>query len=208
MKSKLLIALSKGRILKEELELLERIKIIPKKNPIKSRKLVFETSRAEISILVLRGSDVVTYVRHGIADMGMVGKDVLIEHKNEGFYEPLDLGIGKCSLMVAGLENELAFSGRLKIATKFTNTAKRYYALKGQQVDVIKLLGAMELAPVMGLAHRIVDIVETGETLKANGLVPIEEIIKISTKLIVNESSYKTKFLSIKNLISEIGSSL
>ena len=208
MKSKLLIALSKGRILKEELELLERIKIIPKKNPIKSRKLVFETSRAEISILVLRGSDVVTYVRHGIADMGMVGKDVLIEHKNEGFYEPLDLGIGKCSLMVAGLENELAFSGRLKIATKFTNTAKRYYALKGQQVDVIKLLGAMELAPVMGLAHRIVDIVETGETLKANGLVPIEEIIKISTKLIVNESSYKTKFLTIKNLINEIGSSL
>ena len=208
MKSKLLIALSKGRILKEELELLERIKIIPKKNPIKSRKLVFETSRAEISILVLRGSDVVTYVRHGIADMGMVGKDILIEHKNEGFYEPLDLGIGKCSLMVAGLENELAFSGRLKIATKFTNTAKRYYALKGQQVDVIKLLGAMELAPVMGLAHRIVDIVETGETLKANGLVPIEEIIKISTKLIVNESSYKTKFLTIKNLINEIGSSL
>ena len=208
MKSKLLIALSKGRILKEELELLERIKIIPKKNPIKSRKLVFETSRAEISILVLRGSDVVTYVRHGIADMGMVGKDILIEHKNEGFYEPLDLGIGKCSLMVAGLENELVLSGRLKIATKFTNTAKHYYALKGQQVDIIKLLGAMELAPVLGLAHRIVDIVETGETLKANGLVPIEEIIKISTKLIVNESSYKTKFLSIKNLISEIGSSL
>ena len=208
MKSKLLIALSKGRILKEELELLERIKIIPKKNPIKSRKLVFETSRAEISILVLRGSDVVTYVRHGIADMGMVGKDVLIEHKNEGFYEPLDLGIGKCSLMVAGLENELVLSGRLKIATKFTNTAKHYYALKGQQVDIIKLLGAMELAPVLGLAHRIVDIVETGETLKANGLVPIEEIIKISTKLIVNESSYKTKFLTIKNLINEIGSSL
>ena len=208
MKSKLLIALSKGRILKEELELLERIKIIPKKNPIKSRKLVFETTRAEISILVLRGSDVVTYVRHGIADMGMVGKDILIEHKNEGFYEPLDLGIGKCSLMVAGLENELVLSGRLKIATKFTNTAKHYYALKGQQVDIIKLLGAMELAPVLGLAHRIVDIVETGETLKANGLVPIEEIIKISTKLIVNESSYKTKFLTIKNLINEIGSSL
>ena len=104
--------------------------------------------------------------------------------------------------MVAGLENESAFSGRLKIATKFTNTAKRYYALKGQQVDIIKLLGAMELAPVMGLAHRIVDIVETGETLKANGLVPIEEeIIKISTKLIVNEASYKTKFQDIKSLV-------
>ena len=208
MKSKLLIALSKGRILNKELELLERINIRPRKNPIKSRKLVFETSRAEVSILVLRGSDVVTYVRHGIADIGMVGKDVLIEQKDEGFYEPLDLGIGKCSLMVAGLENESAFSGRLKIATKFTSTAKRHYALKGQQVDIIKLLGAMELAPVMGLAHRIVDIVETGETLKANGLVPIEEIIKISTKLIVNESSYKTKFQDIKNLIKEIGSSL
>ena len=131
MKSKLLIALSKGRILKEELKLLERIEITPQKNPIKSRKLVFETSRAEVSILVLRGSDVVTYVRHGIADIGMVGKDVLIEQKDEGFYEPLDLGIGKCSLMVAGLENESAFSGRLKIATKFTSTAKRHYALKG-----------------------------------------------------------------------------
>ena len=208
MKSKLLIALSKGRILKEELKLLERIEITPQKNPIKSRKLVFETSRAAVSILVLRGSDVVTYVRHGIADIGMVGKDVLIEQKDEGFYEPLDLGIGKCSLMVAGLENESAFSGRLKIATKFTSTAKRHYALKGQQVDIIRLLGAMELAPVMGLAHRIVDIVETGETLKANGLVPIEEIIKISTKLIVNESSYKTKFKDIKNLINELESSL
>ena len=208
MKSKLLIALSKGRILKEELKLLERIEITPQKNPIKSRKLVFETSRAEVSILVLRGSDVVTYVRHGIADIGMVGKDVLIEQKDEGFYEPLDLGIGKCSLMVAGLENESAFSGRLKIATKFTSTAKRHYALKGQQVDIIRLLGAMELAPVMGLAHRIVDIVETGETLKANGLVPIEEIIKISTKLIVNESSFKTKFKDIKNLINELESSL
>ena len=196
MKSKLLIALSKGRLLQQELELLHRIKITPRKDPIKSRKLVFETNRGDISILVLRGSDVVTYVRHGIADLGMVGKDILIEDKGEGFYEPLDLGIGKCRLMVAGPENELEHSGRLKIATKFVNTAKRHYALKGQQVDIIKLLGAMELAPVMGLAHRIVDIVETGETLRAIGLVPIEEIIKISTKLIVNESS--TKF-QIKN---------
>ncbi len=208
MKPKLLIALSKGRLLQQELDLLERIEIMPRKNPIKSRKLVFETNRADISILVLRGSDVVTYVRHGTADIGMVGKDILIEQKNDGFYEPLDLGIGKCRLMVAGPENESAFSGRLKIATKFTNTAKHYYARKGQQVDIIKLFGAMELAPVMGLAHRIVDIVETGETLRANGLVPIEEIIKISTKLIVNESSYKTKFQGIKHIINEIGSLL
>ena len=208
MKPKLLIALSKGRLLQQELDLLERIEIMPRKNPIKSRKLVFETNRADISILVLRGSDVVTYVRHGTADIGMVGKDILIEQKNDGFYEPLDLGIGKCRLMVAGPENELAFPGRLKIATKFTNTAKHYYARKGQQVDIIKLFGAMELAPVMGLAHRIVDIVETGETLRANGLVPIEEIIKISTKLIVNESSYKTKFQGIKHIINEIGSLL
>ena len=208
MKSKLLIALSKGRLLQQELDLLERIKIMPRKDPIKSRKLVFETNRADISILVLRGSDVVTYVRHGTADIGMVGKDVLIEQKGDGFYEPLDLGIGKCRLMVAGPENESAHAGRLKIATKFTNTAKRYYALKGQQVEIIKLFGAMELAPVMGLAHRIVDIVETGETLRAHGLVPIEEIIKISTKLIVNGSSYKTKFHDIKYFIDEIGSSL
>ena len=208
MKLKLLLALSKGRTLQQELELLERIKIMPKENPIKSRKLVFETNRADISILVLRGSDVVTYVQHGIADLGMVGNDILIEHKGDGFYEPLDLGIGKCKLTVAAPENELAHDGRLKIATKFTNTVKRYYALKGQQVDIIKLFGAMELAPVMGLAHRIVDIVETGETLRANGLVPIEEILDISTKLIINESSYKTKFADIKSLVNEIGSSL
>ena len=208
MKLKLLLALSKGRTLQQELELLERIKIMPKENPIKSRKLVFETNRADISILVLRGSDVVTYVQHGIADLGMVGNDILIEHKGDGFYEPLDLGIGKCKLTVAAPENELAHDGRLKIATKFTNTVKRYYALKGQQVEIIKLFGAMELAPVMGLAHRIVDIVETGETLRANGLVPIEEILDISTKLIINESSYKTKFADIKSLVNEIGSSL
>ena len=208
MKPKLLLALSKGRTLQQELELLERIKIRPRENPIKSRKLVFETNRADISILVLRGSDVVTYVQHGIADLGMVGNDILIEHKGDGFYEPLDLGIGKCKLTVAAPENELAHDGRLKIATKFTNTVKRYYALKGQQVDIIKLFGAMELAPVMGLAHRIVDIVETGETLRANGLVPIEEILDISTKLIINESSYKTKFVDIKSLVNEIGSSL
>lgn len=140
--------------------------------------------------------------------MGMSGKDVLIEHGGAGYYEPLDLGLGKCRIMVAGLKDEPPLPSRLKIATKFTNTAKRFYAARGIQVDIIKLYGAMELAPVTGLAHRIVDIVETGNTLKANGLVPMELITEISTRLIVNESAYKTKFSVIKEIIDALEAAL
>ena len=206
METKILLALSKGRLLQQELDLLGQINIYPIEDPLRSRKLVFETNRKGLSVIVLRGSDVATYVQYGIADLGMVGKDILLEHESDSYYEPLDLGIGECRLMVAGLKNETEPSGRLRIATKFTNTSRRYFAAKGQQVDIIKLYGAMELAPVMGLAHRIVDIVETGATLTANGLIPLEEITRISTKLIVNESSYKTKFPVMKSFIDDLGS--
>jgi ATP phosphoribosyltransferase len=200
----LVLALTKGRILDGELELLEKIGISPLDDPKTSRKLVFETNRPDIKIMVLRGMDVATYVEHGIADIGMSGKDVLLEHEGSGLYEPLDLGLGKCRMMVAGLEDEPALPSRLRIATKFTNTAKRFYAAQGIQVDVIKLYGAMELAPVTGLAHRIVDIVETGNTLKANGLVAMELIEDISTRLIVNQSAHKTKFSAIREIIEAL----
>ena len=154
--------------------------------------------------MILRGMDVATYVDHGIADVGMSGKDVLLEYAGTGYYEPVDLGLGRCALMVAGLVDESELPSRLRIATKFTNTAKRYYAERGVQVDIIKLYGAMELAPVTGLAHRIVDIVETGNTLKANGLRSIELITQITTRLIVNTSSYKTKFDQVRKLIDSL----
>jgi ATP phosphoribosyltransferase len=204
MSAKLVIALTKGRVLTDELSLLSQIGIEPTEDPQKSRKLVFETNRDDVEIMVLRGADVATYVQHGIADLGMSGKDVLLEHNGVGFYEPLDLGLGRCQIMVAGLKNEPELPSRLRIATKFTKTAKRYYAAQGIQVDIIKLYGAMELAPVTGLAHRIVDIVETGNTLKANGLVPMEHIADVSTRLIVNESSFKTKYDRIKSLIDAL----
>lgn len=208
MTGKVVIALTKGRVLDAELDLLAGIDIVPDEDPRKSRKLVFATNRSDVEVMILRGADVATYVEHGIADMGMSGKDVLLEHGSAGFYEPLDLGLGKCSIMVAGLKDEPPLPTRLKIATKFTNTAKRFYAARGVQVDIIKLYGAMELAPVTGLAHRIVDIVETGNTLKANGLVPMELITEISTRLIVNESAYKTKFAAIKEIIDALEEAL
>ena len=204
MSRELTIALSKGRVLADELELLAKVGIKPNENPTSSRKLVFETNVTNLRIMVLRGMDVATYVEHGIADIGMVGKDVLLEYPGTGYYEPLDLGLGRCSLMVAGLLDEGILPSRLRIATKFINTAKRYYAERGVQVDVIKLYGAMELAPLTGLAHRIVDIVETGNTLKVNGLKSMELIADISTRLIVNSSSYKTKFEKIRRLADSL----
>jgi ATP phosphoribosyltransferase len=204
MKKPLTIALTKGRVLRDELNLLAQIGITPDEDPDKSRKLVFNTCRDDVQIMVLRGMDVATYVEHGIADMGMSGKDVLLEHDGASYYEPLDLGLGRCQIMVAGLTDEPPLPARLRIATKFVNTAKRYYAERGVQVDIIKLYGAMELAPVTGLAHRIVDIVETGNTLKANGLEPLELIEEISTRLIVNKSAYKTRFTEIRAIVDAL----
>ena len=204
MSQELTIALTKGRVLADELRLLSKAGVEPLEDPASSRKLIFDTNHADIKIMVLRGMDVATYVDHGIADVGMSGKDVLLEHAGSGYYEPLDLGLGRCSLMVAGLVDEKELPARLRIATKFTNTAKRYYAERGVQVDIIKLYGAMELAPVTGLAHRIVDIVETGNTLKANGLEAMELITEISTRLIVNTTAYKTKFEQVRRLIESL----
>jgi ATP phosphoribosyltransferase len=204
----LTIALTKGRVLDDELALLARIGIEPEEDPATSRKLVFNTNREDVRLMILRGADVATYVEHGIADMGMSGNDVLLEHGGTNLYEPLDLQIGKCRLMVAGMKDEPELPARLKIATKFTNTAKRFYAARGVQVDVIKLYGAMELAPVTGLAHRIVDLVETGNTLKANGLVELELIEEISTRLIVNEKAHKIKYLAIRSVTEALEQAL
>ena len=204
MSQELMIALTKGRVLADELAILAKAGVEPLEDPNASRRLVFDTNQDSVKIMILRGMDVATYVDHGIADVGMSGKDVLLEYAGTGYYEPLDLGLGRCALMVAGLADETELPSRLRIATKFTNTAKRYYAERGVHVDIIKLYGAMELAPVTGLAHRIVDIVETGNTLEANGLRSIELITQITTRLIVNTSSYKTKFEQVRKLIDSL----
>lgn len=199
------LALTKGdRVLSDQLKILASIGITPEEDISTSRKLIFATSRPDMRLMVLRGSDVPTYVEHGIADVGMSGKDVLIEHGETGYYEPLDLGIGKCRMMVAGLAEEPPLPPRIKIATKFVNTAKQYYAAQGVQVDIIKLYGAMELAPITGLAHRIVDIVQTGNTLSANGLVAMDHICDISVRLIVNKVAMKMKQKVVRRLIDEL----
>lgn len=199
------LALTRGdRILSDELRLLSHAGIEPDEDIETSRKLVFGTGREGVRLMVLRGSDVPTYVEHGVADVGICGKDVLLEHGEQGYYQPLDLQIGKCRMMVAGRADEPPLPRRIKIATKFVNTAKRYYAERGVQVDVIRLYGAMELAPIVGLAHRIVDIVQTGNTLKANGLVPMDHICDISTRVIVNKVSMKMKHTSIRGLIARL----
>lgn len=201
MSDTLTIALSKGRIFKETLPLLAHADIYPIDDPDKSRKLILDTNHDNIKLVIIRATDVPTYVQYGAADVGVAGKDVLLEHGGEGLYEPLDLQIAKCRLMTAGPVNDKPVSGRLRIATKFVNTAKRFYAEKGIQVEVIKLYGSMELAPLVGLADRIVDVVDTGNTLKANGLTPMEHIADISSRLVVNKASMKMKHQRIKSLI-------
>ncbi|MDH5737462.1 MAG: ATP phosphoribosyltransferase [Gammaproteobacteria bacterium] len=204
MMQKLTLALTKGRLLTPALSLLASVNIQPLESLTQSRKLVFPTSQDNLQLMVLRGTDVVTYVEQGIADMGISGKDVLMEYGEDGFYEPLDLGIGACRMMVAGLSEEPPLPSRMKVATKFVNIAKKYYASQGAQVDIIKLYGGMELAPLTGLAHRIVDIVDTGNTLKANGLVPMDLIAPITSRLVVNKISMKMKFNEINPLINKL----
>ncbi|WP_370981394.1 ATP phosphoribosyltransferase [Agaribacterium sp. ZY112] len=202
--SALTIALTKGRILKETLPLLAAAGIEPLEDISKSRKLTFETSSPDVRLLILRGSDVPTYVEFGAADIGVAGKDTLLEHGGKGFYEPLDLRISRCRLMTAGMVGKSTPVGRMKVATKYVSLAKQYYAEKGQQVDIIKLYGAMELAPLMDLADEIVDIVDTGNTLVANGLEPREEIATISSRLIVNKASLKMKHQKIEAFIDAV----
>ncbi|MFL2531392.1 MAG: ATP phosphoribosyltransferase [Porticoccaceae bacterium] len=198
------IALTKGRILKETLPLLKQIGLEPLDDVFTSRKLLFPTTKDNIRLLILRGSDVPTYVQFGKADIGIAGKDGLLEHQGDGYYEPVDLGIAKCRLMTAAPVGYQRDVGRLRVATKYTKVAREYYAKQGRQIDLIKLYGAMELAPVMDLADEIVDIVDTGNTLKANGLEAREMIANISSRVIVNKAAMKTKFPVIKQILTAL----
>lgn len=200
----LTIALSKGRILDDTLPLLEQAGIVPTENPEKSRKLIIPTTRDDVRLLIVRATDVPTYVELGAADVGVAGKDVLLEYGSHSLYEPLDLQIAKCKLMTAGPTGAPEPTGRLRVATKFVNVAKRYYAEQGRQVEVIKLYGSMELAPLVGLADKIIDVVDTGNTLRANGLEPQEIIAHISSRLIVNRASMKMKHAELKQLIDTL----
>lgn len=201
----LTIALSKGRILKETLPLLDAAGIRLLEDPESSRKLIFDTSRDDVKIIIIRATDVPPYLQYGGADIGVAGKDVLMEHGADGIYEPLDLEIARCKLMVAAKKDAPPVNGRLRVATKFVNIARRYFASQGVQAEVIKLYGAMELAPLVGLADRIVDVVDTGNTLRANGLEPTELIAQVSSRLIVNRASMKTRYAEIQPIIDLIG---
>ena len=198
------IALTKGRILKETLPLLKKIGLEPLDDVFTSRKLLFATNKDNVRLLILRGSDVPTYVQFGKADIGIAGKDGLLEHRGDGYYEPVDLGIAKCKLMTAAPVGYKPGVGRLRVATKYTQVAREYYAQQGRQIDLIKLYGAMELAPIMDLADEIVDIVDTGNTLKANGLEAREMIADISSRVIVNKATMKTKYPVIKEILSAL----
>ncbi len=205
----LTIALSKGRIYKETLPLLKSTGIEPIDDPETSRKLIIDTNIDHVKLLIVRASDVPTYTQYAGADLGVVGKDVLMEHGGDGLYELLDLQIAKCKLMVAGNPVINPDSRqRLRVATKFVNCARDYFAGRSQQVEIIKLYGSMELAPIVGLADLIVDVVDTGSTLRANGLEPLRHIADISSRLIVNKAAMKMKHEQINRLIKQISSQL
>ena len=204
MSQPLTIALAKGRILDETIPLLKEAGIEPVEDIRASRKLIFETNQANVRLVIIRATDVPTYVAHGTADIGVCGKDVLMEYGEQELYEPLDLKIAQCRLMTAAKVGQPLPSGRLRVATKFTNITKRYFADQGIQVDLIKLYGAMELAPILGLADLIVDIVDTGKTLKANGLEPRDLIAPVSSRLVVCKASMKMKHALIRPLIENL----
>jgi ATP phosphoribosyltransferase len=204
MNEKLTIALTKGRILKEALPLLARAGIEPLDDISGSRKLVFETNNSDVQLVVLRGTDVPTYVRHGAADIGVVGKDILMEQGAEGLYEPLDLGIARCRLMTAGPVGWQSNGARIRVATKFINITREYFARQGIHADLIKLFGALELAPIMNLADLIVDIVDTGNTLRANGMEPLQEIAAISSRLVVNKAALRSRYTAITRIIDDL----
>ena len=200
------IALSKGRIFDETLPLLAAAGIVPDENPETSRKLIIETNQPNVRVVIVRATDVPTYVQYGAADIGVAGKDVLIEHGGEGLYAPLDLKIAKCRMMVAvpgGFDYAKAVcqGNRLKVASKYTKVAREHFARKGVHVDLIKLYGSMELAPLAGLADAIVDLVSSGGTLKANKLVACEHIMDISSRLVVNQASLKVKRETLQPII-------
>lgn len=200
------IALSKGRIFDETVPLLKAAGIVARENPESSRKLILATNRREVRLIIVRASDVPTYVQYGGADIGVAGRDVLDEHGSAGLYQPLDLKIAKCRMMVAvrrdfDYASAVRQGARLKVATKYVQTAREHFAAKGVYVDLIKLYGSMELAPLVGLADAIVDLVSTGGTLKANNLVAVEEVTPVSSRLIVNQAALKLKRAEIQPLI-------
>ncbi|MGF1526552.1 MAG: ATP phosphoribosyltransferase [Candidatus Competibacterales bacterium] len=202
MAKTLTIALSKGRIYDETLPLLAAADLHPLEDPDKSRKLILATNRGDVRLVLLRPTDVPTYVQYGAADVGVAGKDVLLEHGGEGVFELLDLEIARCRLMVAGRESDPPPVGgrRLRVATKYVNTTRHHFARQGEQVEIIKLYGSMELAPLVGLADRIVDVVDTGRTLAANGLTPLATIADVSARLIANKAALKLKHAAVTAL--------
>lgn len=204
MQDTLTIALSKGRIFKETAPLLQAAGIVPQEDPESSRKLILDTNHAHVKLLVVRATDVPTYVQYGAADLGVAGKDVLMEHGGQDIYELLDLKIARCKLMVAGFADRPLPHNGLRVATKFVNCTRQYFAKQGRQVDIIKLYGSMELAPLVGLADCIVDVVDTGGTLRANGLAPLEHMADITSRLIANKASMKLKHAPIRELLAQL----
>src|SRR2546430_16313326 len=200
------LALSKGRIFDETQPLLARVGIRAEEAPERSRKLVIGTNRPDLRLIIVRASDTPTYVQHGGADLGIAGRDVLVEHGGDGLYQPVDLGIARCRMVVAvrkGFDYAGAVSqgARLRVATKYVNTTREHFAAQGVHVDLIRLYGSMELAPLTGLADAIVDLVATGRTLRDNGLVAVEELLPVSARLIVNQGALKTKRAALQPLI-------
>ncbi|MBI3147114.1 MAG: ATP phosphoribosyltransferase [Betaproteobacteria bacterium] len=213
MDDTLTIALSKGRIFEETLPLLAAANIVPAEDPETSRKLILPSNHPAVRFVIVRATDVPTYVEHGAADLGVAGKDVLIEHGGDGLYQPLDLEIGRCRMMVAvpaGFDyaGTVQRGARLRVATKYVHTAREHFAAKGMHVDLIKLYGSMELAPLVGLAEAIVDLVSTGGTLKANNLVAVEEILPISARLIVNQAAMKLKRKRLAPLLETLSAAV
>lgn len=200
----LTIAVSKGRIYEEALPLLAAAGVRPTVDPDKSRKLIIPTDRDDIQLLIVRATDVPTYVEYGAADVGIAGKDVLLEYGAEGLYEPLDLGIARCRMMTAARVGDAPTRRRLRVATKYVRSAHAYFARRGIQADIIKLYGSMELAPLVGLSDCIVDLVDTGNTLKANGLEPRELIMDVTSRLVVNKASMKMKHRAVCDLIDQL----
>lgn len=202
------LAVSKGRLLEEALPMLRAMGIAPTEDPEKSRRLIISTERADLRLLIVRASDVPTYVQYGAAELGIAGSDVLFEHGGTGLYQPVDLGLGRCRMSLAAAQDSDIASrmkpgARLKVATKYIATTRQFCSDRGLHADLIKLYGSMELAPLVGLADVIVDLVSTGSTLKANGLVEIETIAEVSSRLIVNQSALKTRLSEIQPLIEE-----
>lgn len=203
---RLRLALSKGRILAETGPLLARLGAAPREDPARSRRLILPTARRDLELVLVRAADVPTYVAHGAAELGVAGRDVLAEHGGAGLYQPVDLGIARCRMMVAvrrGFDYAAAVrqGARLRVATKYVQSAREHFSAKGVHVDLIRLYGSMELAPLLGLADAIVDLVSTGRTLAANDLVPVEEVMPVSARLVVNQAALKTRRAALQPLV-------